>query len=158
MRGRTVEVGDSSCILYVRHRVSCPLYGNSSGDSECECVKSVQFKDGSRKTTSQWTWRKAEEKARHLLPEHMGLVEIPTVTKEGHTVQRAVEEWIEEREKGGVHNVKARYLTKKLLAWANRNNIRLLGQIEKQALRVWGTSEWKYQHGHSASMKIHWLE
>ena len=30
MRGRKIKAGDSSCILFVRHKTSCPEYGNNS--------------------------------------------------------------------------------------------------------------------------------
>jgi site-specific recombinase XerD len=67
-----------------------------------------------------------------------------------------VDEWIEEREQDGINNVKAVYLTKRLVAWCKRKDIRHLGQIQTQALGHWRTTEWKYAHGDSASMKIHW--
>jgi hypothetical protein len=66
---------------------------------------------------------------------------------EDYTVARAVDEWIEEREQDGINNVKAVYLTKRLVAWCKRNDIRHLGQIQTQALGHWRTTEWEYAQG-----------
>ena len=79
----------------------------------------------------------------------MGLVDIPPegYTVEDYTVERAVDEWIEEREQDGINNVKAVYPTERLVAWCKRNDIRHLGQIQTQALGHWRTTEWEYAQG-----------
>jgi hypothetical protein len=41
MRGRKIRAGDSSCILFMRHKTSCPEYGNNSPTLECDCIKVV---------------------------------------------------------------------------------------------------------------------
>jgi integrase/recombinase XerD len=157
MRGRKVEAGDSSCILFVRHKKTCKEYGNNADNVDCDCIRNVQFRDGSRQSTSEWKWSRAEDKARQLLSERLGLGDVAQQPAGGnHSVEKAVDQWIEEREKDGLTNVKARHLTAKLVAWCQRNNIRCLEQIQKQALRAWRTAEWKYAHGDSSSMKIHW--
>jgi integrase/recombinase XerD len=156
MRGRKVEVGGSSCIVYVRHRGTCPQRADQSGMVECECIRSIQFRDGSRESTHEWKWSKAEEVAKRKLAERLGLVNIPVAKPLGYSIGQAVKEWIEEREQNGIDNTKARLLTKKLLAWTGRQGWQRLEEIQKQALRVWRTEEWKYQHGDSTSMKVHW--
>ncbi|MGA8212863.1 MAG: tyrosine-type recombinase/integrase [Candidatus Sulfotelmatobacter sp.] len=70
-------------------------------------------------------------------------------------MEKAVDDWLEEREKDGIHNRKAKLLSKNLIAWCQRQGIRYLGEIQKQDLRVWRTNEWKYANGDSASMKVH---
>src|ERR1700685_118979 len=114
MRGRKIRAGDSSCILFMRHKTSCPEYGNNSPTLECDCIKVVQFRDGSRRSTHEWKWSKAEDKAQRMLRNRLGLVDIPPAKPEGYsvevyTVERAVDEWIEEREQDGINNVKAVY-------------------------------------------------
>jgi hypothetical protein len=132
MRGRKIEMGDSSCILFTLHKKTCAEYGNNSPTVECNCIKQVQFRDGNRKTTSEWKWPRAEDKAKQLLAERLGLVEVPTQKAEGYSVERAIDEWIKEREQDSINNVKAKALTKKLLDWCRRNNILHLRQIQKQ--------------------------
>ncbi len=161
MRGRRITEASSSCILFIRHKTTCSKYGNNSPTVECDCIKVVQFRDGSRRSTHEWKWPKAEDAAQRMLRERLGLVDIPAAKSEGstvedYTVERAVQEWIEEREQDGINNVKAVYLTKRLVAWCKRNDIRHLSEIQTQALAHWRTTEWKYAHGDSASMKIHW--
>jgi hypothetical protein len=126
MRGRKVEAGGSSCILFVRHKKTCKEYGNNSATVDCDCIKNVQFRDGSRQSTSEWKWSKGEDAARRLLGERLGLVEVPQTaqTVGNHSVEKAVDSWIEEREKDGISNVKARYLGAKLVMWCQRNGIR----------------------------------
>ena len=157
MRGRKIDVGDTSCILYVRHRGHCTQKADKSGTVECDCLRWVQFRDGTRETTHEWRWSRAEDTARRLLAERMGLVDAPaTADPKGYSVEKAVDEWIEEREQEQKDNVKAKYLTKKLVAWCHRNNIQYLNQIQKHALKLWRTREWKYRNGDSSSMKVHW--
>ena len=115
----------------------------------------MQFKDGSRKKTKEWTWKKAEDVAYRKAAELEGVSSTP-VKSTGYPVERAVEEWIAERGQDALNNTKAKYLSQKLLDWCHRNGIEYLGQIEKQALRVWRSTEWKYRNGDSSSLKVHW--
>ena len=74
-----------------------------------------------------------------------------------YSVEKAIDEWIAERERDGIrNNTKAKYLSAKLLGWCQRNGIEFLHQIQKQALRKWRTEEWAYRAGNSASLKVHW--
>lgn len=139
MRGRKISAADSSCILFMRHKTSCPEYGNNSPTRECDCIEVVQFSDGSRRSTHEWKWSKAEDAAQRMLRNRLGLVDIPPAkpevySVEDYTVQRAVDEWIGEREQDGINNVKAVYLTKRLVAWCKRNDRRHLGQIQTRRI------------------------
>jgi hypothetical protein len=102
MRGRKIRAGDSSCILPMRHKTSCPEYGNNSPILECNCIKVVQFLDGAAAAHHQWKWSKAEDAAERVLWDRLGLVDVPPAKPEGccvedYTLERAVDEWIEER-------------------------------------------------------------
>ena len=72
-----------------------------------------------------------------------------------YSVERALDEWIAERDQDKLHNTKARHMRKFLLAWCQRNGIEYLTQIEKQALRTWRSTgmEWKYRSGDACSLK-----
>jgi integrase/recombinase XerD len=155
MRGRKIQVGAISVTLYARHKKACPERADNSGSVGCNCIRWMQYKDGRRETTGQWTWSKAETEARRLIAQHEGVDNAPT-KPEVYSVEQAIDEWIAEREQDGLHNAKAKHVTKMLLDWCRRNDIEYLNQIGKQALRVWRTEEWKYRTGDSSSLKCHW--
>jgi hypothetical protein len=52
MRGRKIKAGDSSCILFVRHNTSCPVYGNNSPTLG---VRRHQGRPISRREPTQYT-------------------------------------------------------------------------------------------------------
>jgi integrase/recombinase XerD len=151
MRGRRVESGEGSVIVFARHTKTCPQRADTSGTVDCQCIRWMQFPSGRRKSTKAWTWARAEDAARREL----GGVNVPKSTA-GITVEKAIEDWLQERDSSKIHNVKARYLTAKLLAWCRRNDIERLNQIEKHALSMWRNQEWKYSKGDSTSLKVHW--
>jgi integrase/recombinase XerD len=155
-RGRKIIVGKDHATLFVRHTKDCPKRTDNSGTVECKCVRSVKFTDGSQLSTHQWSWAKAEEVARRMLADRAG-VDPTTIKPAGYPVERAIDEWIAEREADGVrYNAKAKLIGRKLLDWCKKNNIEHLSQITKQALRVWRTTGWKYRTGDSTSTKVHW--
>jgi hypothetical protein len=49
MRGRKIEMGNSSCILFTLDKKTCAEYGNNSPTVECNCIKQVQFRDGTER-------------------------------------------------------------------------------------------------------------
>jgi hypothetical protein len=121
MRGRKIRAGDSSCILFMRHKTSCREYGNNSPTLECDCIKVVQFRHGSRRSTHERKWPKAEDAARRMLRDRLGLMDIPPAKPEA-TASKTTP-WSGRRmnaskngEQDGINNVKAVYLTKRLVA------------------------------------------
>jgi integrase/recombinase XerD len=155
MRGRKIVVGETSVTLYARHKKTCPEKADNSGTVNCKCIRWMQHKDGKRQSTGQWVWTKAEEEARRLIAQREGVVASPP--KVGtYSIERAIDEWVAERDSEGLHNAKAIHIGKKLLAWCRESGIENLGQIQKQALRVWRTEKWKYRTGDSCSLKCHW--
>jgi integrase len=156
MRGRKLQMGEIHVTLYVRHSKKCSERKDNSGTVGCKCIRWVQYKDGKRESTSQWTWGTAEEEARRLITKRTGIAAEPGKTG-NYSVKKAIDEWIAEREQDGIrNNAKAKYLTAKLLSWCQRNGIEYLNQIKKQGLRVWRTKEWRYRTGDSNSLKVHW--
>lgn len=157
MRGRKIVVGETSLTLYVRHRASCPEKSDNNGTVKCDCLRWMQFKDGSRESTHHWTWAKAEEVAKKKAAEIEGVPNVSPTKFGPYSVEKAIDEWIAERERDGIrNNAKAKHLTAKLLYWCQRNGIEFLHQIQKQALRTWRTEEWAYRTGNSNSLKVHW--
>jgi integrase len=156
MRGRKVTMGKTSITVYARHNKRCTERADNSGLVKCDCIRWMQFRDGSRDTTGQWTWTKAEEVARKRAAEMEDGPDTTPVKFGAYPVEQAIDEWIAEREGDGLRNTKAKYLTTKLLDWCGTNNIESLNQIQKQALRVWRTKEWRYRTGDSTSLKVHW--
>jgi hypothetical protein len=72
-RGRKIQVGKISITVYVRHSKRCRERDDNSGTVKCDCVRWMQFKDGSRESTHQWTWAKAEEIAKKRAAELEGV-------------------------------------------------------------------------------------
>jgi hypothetical protein len=60
MRGRKIQIGETSITLYARHRAKCPMKADNSGIVKCDRIRWIQYKDGTRETTGQWSWPKAE--------------------------------------------------------------------------------------------------
>jgi hypothetical protein len=136
MRGRKLQIGETSVRLYARHTKTCSEKADNSGTVWCKCIRWIQFKDGERVSTRQWTWPKAENEARQIFAARTGIMN--AALKPGtYSVERALDEWIAERDQDKLHNTKARHMGKILLAWCHRNGIEYLTQIEKQALRTW---------------------
>jgi hypothetical protein len=155
MRGRKIQIGKTSITLYAQHRAKCPMKSDNSGIVKCDRIRWIQHKDGTRETTGQWTWPKAESEARRIVTKNDAGPAVATDPDE-YTVERAIDEWIAERDKDELHNVKARHLTAKLLDWSRERGYEFLHQIQKQALREWRTSHWKYKNKNSSSLKVHW--
>src|ERR1700758_1375059 len=100
-RGRKISVGETSIILYARHSASCAQRGDTSGTVDCRCIRWMQFKDGRRESTGEWTWSKAESVARRKAGG--GEEKAPEVEKStDYKVKQAIDEWIEEREQDGI--------------------------------------------------------
>ncbi|HYW40455.1 MAG TPA: hypothetical protein VE957_20300 [Terriglobales bacterium] len=98
MRGRKIKVGETSVTLYARHNKGCAKRDDNSGTVDCKCIRWIQHKDGKRESTSQWTWTKAEEEARRIVG---GMVNTPE--KFGaYGVEKALDEWIAERDQDGL--------------------------------------------------------
>lgn len=111
MRGRKLQVGEISVRLYARHSKTCSEREHDSGTVQCECIRWMQFKDGERKSTRQWTWTKAENEARQILASRTGIINAPLKPR-SYAVERALDEWIAERDQDKLHNTKARHISK----------------------------------------------
>jgi hypothetical protein len=72
MRGRKLQVGEIHATLYVRRSKKCSEREDNSGTVGCKCIRWIQFSDGKRESTSQWTWAKAEEEVWRLISERTG--------------------------------------------------------------------------------------
>jgi hypothetical protein len=87
---------------------------------------------------------KAEAFARKEAAHREGVTvgEIGNLPAPSHTVQKAVDEWLDERDKDGKDNTKATHLTNKLLDWCRKNGFTRLAELESQrhALKVWRTN------------------
>jgi integrase len=44
----------------------------------------------------------------------------------------------------------------RLINWTREQGYEFLHQIEKQAVREWRTTDWKYKNKTSSSLKVHW--
>ncbi len=106
MRGRKIQVGETSATLFVRHKKTCPEKANNSGTVGCKCIRWMQYKDGKRESTRQWVWTKAEEEARRLVAQRYDVIITPAKSG-GYSVEKAIDEWIAERDQDGLHNAKA---------------------------------------------------
>jgi hypothetical protein len=125
MRGRKLQVGEISVTLFVRHSKECSERKDNSGTVGCKCFRWVPYKDGKRESTSQWTWVKAEEEARRIVAGRSAAVLTPS--KSGtYSVEKAIAEWIAERDLDGLHNTKAIHMGKKLLVWCQKSGSRAI--------------------------------
>ena len=91
---------------------SVPEKSDNSGIVKCDCIRWIQYTEGSRETTHQWTWSKAESEARDG-----GGTKAIDAGEKVYPVEEAIDKWIAERDREELHNVKARHLTAKLLDW-----------------------------------------
>jgi hypothetical protein len=79
---------------------------------------------------------KAEEEAWRLISKRTGTTAVAPEKTGNYGVKEAIEEWIAEREQDGIrNNIKAKYITTKLLSRCQRNGIENSNQIQKQRWR-----------------------
>ena len=74
MRARKLQIGETSVRLYARHRKTCSEKADNSGTVGCKCIRWIQYKDGERVSTRQWTWPRAENEARQMLAARTGIM------------------------------------------------------------------------------------
>ncbi len=127
--------------IYRRHRADCPHKADRY-HPRCGCPLWFEFVwenghtvyDG-KKLIYQNKWSAGtrsfsggQSKAKELEKNLKALSEGKTV-KKGVTVEEAVKEWLEFREKNGLTNTKADLMGRKLMEWCEKNEILLLTAI-----------------------------
>jgi hypothetical protein len=156
-RGRKIKVGSVRVTVYARHKTTCEQRADNTGNVACDCIRWMQFANGKRESTDQWTWAKAEEVARKRAAELAGIAagEVPAAKSASVTVKQAAEQWIAQREQDKLTNGRPKRMMRNLLEWCQTQGIENLRDVTKATLLAW-RGKWKYQSGDSASLKVSW--
>jgi len=142
--------------VYSRHNKDCPHKSDTSY-MKCQCPKWMQWQqDGkpvqvSAKTRSFAGVKEAAERQTRLL---RGEIVKPKNPK-SLTIEQAVKDWLEFREKNGLGNTKPGLMGRKLVEWADANNVLYLHELTSEHIIRFRNSL-PYRTKTSSSLKVHW--
>jgi len=154
--------------IYRRHSADCPEKDDRYAP-RCGCPLSFQFNwkqastalDGKKLKRGQnkWTantrsWSEAQTNAKKLEKDLENLLQGKTV-RHGITVEAAVKEWLEFREKNRLTNTKPNLMGQKLIEWCENNGVLLLTAITTDRVMKFRMSL-PFRTGDSSSLKVHW--
>ncbi|MGA3315347.1 MAG: hypothetical protein ABSC64_02785 [Candidatus Korobacteraceae bacterium] len=154
--------------IYRRHSAGCEQKADRYAP-RCGCPLAFQFNWKQASTTldgkklkrgqNKWaantrSWSEAQTKAKNLEKDLENLLQGKTV-RHGVTVEAAINEWMEFREKNGLTNTKPKLMGQKLTDWCEKNEILLLTAITTDRVMKFRMSL-PFRTGDSSSLKVHW--
>ena len=154
--------------IYRRHSAGCEQKADRYAP-RCGCPLAFQFNWKQASTTldgkklkrgqNKWaantrSWSEAQTKAKNLEKDLENLLQGKTV-RHGVTVEAAINEWLEFREKNGLTNTKPKLMGQKLTDWCEKNEILLLTAITTDRVMKFRMSL-PFRTGDSSSLKVHW--
>jgi len=142
--------------VYSRHSADCPHKSDTSY-MKCQCPKWMQWQqDGkpvqvSAKTRSMEGLKAAAERQTRIL---RGETLKPNVGK-SMTIEQAVKDWLEFRQRNGLGNEKPELMGRKLTEWADANGVLYLHELTGEQISRFRSSL-PYRTKTSSSLKVHW--
>jgi integrase len=154
--------------IYRRHSEKCPDKQDRYAP-RCGCPLSFQFNWKQASTTlngnklkrgqNKWaantrSWSEAQTNSKKLEKDLENLLQGKTV-RHGVTIEAAIKEWLEFREKNRLTNTKPKLMGQKLIDWCEKNEILLLTAITTERVMKFRMSL-PFRTGDSSSLKVHW--
>jgi integrase len=136
-------------------RCGCPLWFQFNWNRASTVLDGKKLKRGQNKWTANTrSWSEAQTNAKKLDKGLEDLLQGKTV-RHGVTVEAAINEWQEFREKNGLTNTKPKLMGQKLIDWCEKNEILLLTAITTDRVMKFRMSL-PFRTGDSSSLKVHW--
>jgi integrase len=136
-------------------RCGCPLWFQFNWKRASTVLDGKKLKRGQNKWTANTrSWSEAQTNAKKLDKGLEDLLQGKTV-RHGGTVEAAINEWQEFREKNGLTNTKPKLMGQKLIDWCEKNEILLLTAITTDRVMKFRMSL-PFRTGDSSSLKVHW--
>ncbi len=136
-------------------RCGCPLWFQFNWNQASTALDGKKLKRGQNKWTANTrSWSEAQTNAKKLEKDLEDLLQGKTV-RHGITVEAAVNEWQEFREKNGLTNTKPKLMGQKLIDWCEKNEILRLTAITTDRVMKFRMSL-PFRTGDSSSLKVHW--
>jgi integrase len=136
-------------------RCGCPLWFQFNWNRASTVLDGKKLKRGQNKCTANTrSWSEAQTNAKKLEKDLEDLLQGKTV-RHGVTVEVAINEWQEFREKNGLTNTKPKLMGQKLIDWCEKNEILLLTAITTDRVMKFRMSL-PFRTGDSSSLKVHW--
>jgi integrase len=136
-------------------RCGCPLWFQFNWNRASTVLDGKKLKRGQNKWTANTrSWSEAQTNAKKLDKGLEDLLQGKTV-RHGGTVEAAINEWQEFREKNGLTNTKPKLMGQKLIDWCEKNEILLLTAITTDRVMKFRMSL-PFRTGDSSSLKVHW--
>jgi len=136
-------------------RCGCPLWFQFNWNRASTVLDGKKLKRGQNKWTANTrSWSEAQTNAKKLEKDLEDLLQGKTV-RHGVTIEAAINEWQEFREKNGLTNTKPKLMGQKLIDWCEKNEILLLTAITTDRVMKFRMSL-PFRTGDSSSLKVHW--
>ena len=136
-------------------RCGCPLWFQFNWKQASTTLDGNKLKRGQNKWAANTrSWSEAQTNVKKLEKDLEDLLQGKTV-RHGVTVEAAINEWLEFREKNGVTNTKPKLMGQKLIDWCEKNGILLLTAVTTDRVMKFRMSL-PFRTGDSSSLKVHW--
>ena len=136
-------------------RCGCPLWFQFNWNRASTVLDGKKLKRGQNKWTANTrSWSEAQTNAKKLEKDLEDLVQGKTV-RPGVTVEAAINEWLEFRDKNKLGNIKAKLMGQKLIDWCGDSDVFLLTALTTDLAMKFRLSL-PFRTGDSSSLSVHW--
>ena len=136
-------------------RCGCPLWLQFNWNGAATVFRSNKLKRGQNKWSADTrSWSQARSKVNKLEKDLEALLQGKPV-RQGVTVEAAVNDWLEFREKNKLGNTKAKLMGQKLIGWCGDNDVFLLTALTTDRTMKFRLSL-PFRTGDSSSLSVHW--